>query len=280
MYHTTRDDELPPPDSEKTEGEKEKEKENGSDKGSDKGSEKAESENGEKNEDKDKDKDKDLDKDKESSSKDKKEEKEKDTKSDKDSDASSESSGLSSDGSKGGKTAKVAPMNSQGLISFAAKGDFPMEISRHQFMNIKSIKMNPIGDRIALCFGFKPNEPKSTISYEDYMQRAADFNRPGNREIKLKLAFKIQDYNEDEKIDKTDLKTYYDAIARNGNMAVAVPKSIRNAVVTKVLQETSSDPKKKFLSFEDFQRVIGTTDFDTTLKLELNVQEKVKKKEK
>ena len=48
MYHTTRDDELPPPDSEKTEGEKEKEN------GSDKGSDKAESENGgEKDEDKD-----------------------------------------------------------------------------------------------------------------------------------------------------------------------------------------------------------------------------------
>jgi Ca2+-binding EF-hand superfamily protein len=194
------------------------------------------------------------------------------------SEASSQSSGLSEDthAHQPGRGNKVAPMDS--TMSFMAKGDFPMEITRHQFMNIKSIRLNPIGDRIALCFGFKPDDPDSLISYEDYMQHAADFNRPGNREVKLKLAFKIQDYDNDEKLDKADLKTYYDAIARNGNMAKQVPKKVRNEVIKKVLTETSSDPKKRFLNFEDFQRVIGTTDFDTTLKLDLNIYDKLKKK--
>lgn len=270
MFHTTR--ELDPPEDPKDKvegndkkiGKKEDEKENASDKCSEKGSEKAESENGEqKDDDKNEKKDEKKEKEKEDNNNNNTKGKEKD-----DSDASSLSSGLSSDGTqKGGNTAKVVPMNSQGLISFSAKGDFPMEMTRHQFMNVRSIQMNPIGDRIALCFGFKHDDPKSVISFEDYMQRAADFNRPGNRDIKLKLAFKIQDYDNDEKIDKTDLKTYYDAIARNGNMAVAVPKKVRNEVVSKVLSETSSDPKKKFLNFEDFQRVIGTTDFDTNLKV-------------
>ena len=137
-------------------------------------------------------------------------------------------------------------------------------------MNIKSISMNPLGDRIALAFGFKEGDPYSAISFEDYMLHAADINRPGNRELKLKIAFKIQDFDGDEKVrrhdfettsllslltaprallrspsqlNKNDLKKYYDTIARNGNMAVPVPKKTRNEVIQKVLSEISSDPK-------------------------------------
>jgi hypothetical protein len=50
-----------------------------------------------------------------------------------------------------------------------------------------------------------------------------------------------------------------------------VPKKDRKVVINKIMTECSSDSKRQFLSFEDFQRVIGTTDFDTNLKLELNV---------
>ena len=38
----------------------------------------------------------------------------------------------------------------------------------------------------ALCFEFG-EDPDSTISFEQYMQMAATFNRPGNREVKLKV---------------------------------------------------------------------------------------------
>ena len=163
--------------------------------------------------------------------------------------------------------------NTEILLSTATSSallNYPMEITRHQFLNIKTIAMNPLKERIAHCFGFS-EDSESSIAFEDYMQHAAAFNRPGNREAKLKLAFKIQAFSNPKQLDKKDLKKYFDLIARNGNMATMVPRKDRNEVISKIMQECSSDPRKKFLTFEDFQRVIGTTDFDTNLKVELNI---------
>ncbi|GMI40319.1 hypothetical protein TrCOL_g81 [Triparma columacea] len=171
------------------------------------------------------------------------------------------------------KKSQVAPLAS--TLSFKSSNipdlsEYPMSITRHQFLNIKSIAMNPLKERIALCFEFG-EDPDSTISFEQYMQMAATFNRPGNREVKLKLAFKIQAFTDPKKITKGDLKKYYELVARNGNIDTPVPKKDRKVVINKIMTECSSDSKRQFLSFEDFQRVIGTTDFDTNLKLELNV---------
>ena len=133
--------------------------------------------------------------------------------------------------SKATKPSQVAPAPSSkpppprtdsatGLIRFGtglskADGNFPMEITRHQFINIKPISMNPLGDRIALAFGFKEGDPYSTISFEEYMQHAADFNRPGNRDLKLKIAFKIQDFDGDEKVRRKEKRKDGDTSVHN-----------------------------------------------------------------
>jgi hypothetical protein len=100
------------------------------------------------------------------------------------------------------------------------------------------------------------------------MQMAATFNRPGNREVKLKLAFKIQAFSDPKKITKggenstrqallhpstaqpsndalppsfADLKKYYELIARNGNIDTPVPKKDRKEVISKVRMKKSED---------------------------------------
>eukprot|EP00520_Triparma_pacifica_P004898 CAMPEP_0118639144 /NCGR_PEP_ID=MMETSP0785-20121206/4068_1 /TAXON_ID=91992 /ORGANISM="Bolidomonas pacifica, Strain CCMP 1866" /LENGTH=275 /DNA_ID=CAMNT_0006530455 /DNA_START=108 /DNA_END=932 /DNA_ORIENTATION=- len=158
------------------------------------------------------------------------------------------------------KKSQVVPQAFASTLSFKGPSvpdlaSYPMSITRHQFLNIKSVAMNPLKDRIALCFEFE-DDLNSTITFEQYMQMAATFNRPGNREQKLKLAFKIQAFTDPKKITKGDLKKYYDLIARNGNIDTNVPKKDRKVVINKIMMECSSDPKRQFLSFEDFQRVI------------------------
>jgi Ca2+-binding EF-hand superfamily protein len=101
------------------------------------------------------------------------------------------------------------------------------------------------------------------------MQVASTFNRPGNKDAKLRLAFKMQDFDGDDKIDAEDLRKYFDLVARNGSVNVKVGRKDVKDVIAKILAEASSDAKQKFLSFEDFQRVLATTDFDTNLKLNL-----------
>jgi hypothetical protein len=58
--------------------------------------------------------------------------------------------------------------------------DFPMEISRAEFLSIKCVDMNPLKHRLAECFEFGP-ELTDSISFTDYMVHSAAFNRGGNR---------------------------------------------------------------------------------------------------
>ena len=85
----------------------------------------------------------------------------------------------------------------------------------------------------------------------------------------LKLAFKIQDFDGDEKLDRHDLSKYYGLIARLGSVETKVAKDDRRQIVQYILSEASSDPRQKYLSFEDFQRVVAPTDFDSMLRLKL-----------
>ncbi|GMI58088.1 hypothetical protein ScalyP_jg9902 [Parmales sp. scaly parma] len=140
-------------------------------------------------------------------------------------------------------------------------------ITRTQFLNIQLIAMNPLRDRLALLFDL--NSVDSFLTFEEYMDKVCQFNCIGNREAKLKLAFKIQDFDGDEKLDRHDLSKYYGLIARLGSVETKVAKDDRRQIIQYILSEASSDPRQKYLSFEDFQRVVAPTDFDSMLRLKL-----------
>ena len=233
-----------------------------------------------KNDTDDKDKNADKDKDK---AKDKKSETSDDTDADKDKDdkkseevnPKDELPAVKEEAGKPVKASQVAPATTTAKPTQPQPStktvitSFPMTISKLQFLNISSIAMNPIKDRLAFLFDFKVDDYLSTITFHEYMQHTSSFNSPGNREMKLRLAFKIQDFNGDEKIDRADLTAYFNLISRNGNMETVVGKKEMKEVINKILNEASSDPRHKFLTFEDFQRVMAATDFDTNLKLAL-----------
>jgi len=139
------------------------------------------------------------------------------------------------------------------------------KITRQQFLGIPAIQMNPLKHRLAMLFDLEAED--ASISFEVYMDKCAQFNSIGNREQKIKLAFKIQDFDGDDKLDRHDLSKYYGLVARNGDVETKVDKDTRRQIVNFILQESSSDARQKFLSFEDFQRVVAPTDFDNFLRL-------------
>jgi Ca2+-binding EF-hand superfamily protein len=169
------------------------------------------------------------------------------------------------------QTAKVSPELTHSLSTLPIE-ECPMEITLAQFLSIKSVSMNPLKLRIASCFDFIVHptpDYESKIDFSVYMQHASTFNRTGNREAKLKFAFRIQDFDNDGVISKNDLKEYYNAIAKNASIEVNIAKKDRNEIINTIMSEISSDPKKKVLSQEDFSGLLGTTDFDNNLKIDL-----------
>ena len=135
-------------------------------------------------------------------------------------------------------------------------------ITKDEFLSIEAISHNPLKERIALCFGF--DEEIGQLDFIGYLCGLAQFNSPGHRELKLKTAFKIQDFDGDGFINKYDLVKYIEKISGGG-----LNESELETLAKNVLIESSSDPKQEALSFADFQRVVAPTDFQSKLLLPL-----------
>lgn len=151
---------------------------------------------------------------------------------------------------------------SRAFISFqkyTEKKDF---ITKDVFLGIESLVNNPLKERIALCFGF--DEEVVQLDFVGYLTGLAQFNSPGKRDVKMKTAFRIQDFDGDGVINKSDLIKYIEIISANG-----LSTEEMDALAMNVLRESSSDPKQEALNFSDFQHVVAPTDFQAKLLLPL-----------
>lgn len=130
------------------------------------------------------------------------------------------------------------------------------------FVEMEAIKLNPLLDRICECYGLV--DETSTLTFEAFLIGTAAFNAPGRGEVKLKTAFKIQDFDNDGMISKKDLTEYMKRITPG----TLVDEQIEE-IVTEVFRETSSDAKQEFISYNDFQRVVILLDFQAKLHLSI-----------
>ncbi len=128
------------------------------------------------------------------------------------------------------------------------------------FMKIDCIAMNPLQDRICFCFGFE--KEKTELDFEGFLVGVALFNSPGNREQKLRLAFRIQDFDNDGTISKADLTSYIERITAKSLTLAEIED-----VVAEVFRESASDAKQELINFSDFQRVVAPLDFQAKLQL-------------
>ena len=133
-------------------------------------------------------------------------------------------------------------------------------LTKSVFMGIDAIALNPLNDRVCVCFGL--TDENSTLNFESFLTGVSIFNAPGRGEVKLKTAFRIQDFDGDGSISKKDLTEYMKRITSKG-----LNDSEVEEIVNEVFRETSSDPKQELISFADFQRVVGLLDFQAKIHL-------------
>lgn len=133
-------------------------------------------------------------------------------------------------------------------------------LSKEKFLLLPAIQHNPLKQRIALCFGYDDNT--FSLTFQQFLIGIALFNAPGQREQKLKTAFRIQDFDNDGMLNKEDLMQYLRCITDN-----AMNEQELEVIAINVLRESSSDVSQDVLSFADFRRIVTPLDFQAKLLL-------------
>jgi Ca2+-binding EF-hand superfamily protein len=133
-------------------------------------------------------------------------------------------------------------------------------VTRDEFLNISALVHNPLKERVALCFGY--DEECIELDFRGFLKGLALFNGPGQREQKLRTAFRIQDFDGDGVINKSDLTCYIQKITCNS----LKDEEVEN-IVSQLMGESSSDVNQDVINFSDFQKVVAPSDFQAKLLL-------------
>lgn len=101
----------------------------------------------------------------------------------------------------------------------------------------------------------------SSLDFASFLTGIALFNAPGKLEEKLRVAFRIHDFDGDNFISREDMTQYM--------RLVTTPdfESELEQVMEELFHECASDARKQKLSYSDFQRVLINTDFRVKLRL-------------
>jgi hypothetical protein len=84
-------------------------------------------------------------------------------------------------------------------------------ITRTEFLRIPSVAVNPLKDRLCVCFGFGAAAADGTCApssktFRDFLEVLSAFNNPtAPAEHKLRIAFQMQDFDDDGELSKADL---------------------------------------------------------------------------
>jgi len=140
-------------------------------------------------------------------------------------------------------------------------------MSRDMFMDIPCVRINPLRERVALCFGFEKGV--ASLDFPSFLTGVALFNSHGRKDEKLRLAFRLQDFDDDGKLSKDDLRQYLETITGQPNLVVAGWNDIKILeMVDNTMKEVAlTDEKKEKIEIQDFIRVMHATDFHTKLQL-------------
>jgi Ca2+-binding EF-hand superfamily protein len=145
------------------------------------------------------------------------------------------------------------------MFSSLVEGNNDERLKKEQFLEMECIVHNPLKDRVAQCFGF--DEEHISIDFKGFLTGLALFNSPGQVENKIKVAFKIQDFDDDGMINKHDLIEYLKLITAENSLS----DEEYDRIATTVLEESSSDEKFQHLTYNDFQRVVASQDLQAKL---------------
>lgn len=133
-------------------------------------------------------------------------------------------------------------------------------IERDEFLSIPAVNSNPLASRLIEIFD---EDGDGHIDFEEFISALSVFSSKGQREEKLKFAFKVYD------IDR-------DGYLSNGELFIVLKMMVANnlqddqlqQLVDKTIMEADKDGDGK-LSFTEFKTIVESTDISQSMTLDV-----------
>lgn len=126
-------------------------------------------------------------------------------------------------------------------------------LSIEEFMSLPELQQNPLVQRVIEIFDTDGNKE---IDFQEFIEGISQFSVKGDKEQKLRFAFKIYDINQDGYISNGELFTVLRMMVGNNLKEVQLQQ-----IVDKTILQFDTDGDGK-ISYEEFCDVVGSMDVD------------------
>merc|ERR1711939_276704 len=137
--------------------------------------------------------------------------------------------------------------------------DMSGSIDRDEFLQIPAIANNPLASRLIAIFD---EDGGGSVDFQEFVAGLSAFSSRGNREEKLKFAFKVYDMDRDGYIMNGELFLVLKMMVGNN-----LKDSQLQQIVDKTMMEADLDGDGK-LDFEEFKQMVANTDIAQQMTLD------------
>ncbi|TPX67656.1 hypothetical protein SpCBS45565_g03616 [Spizellomyces sp. 'palustris'] len=132
-------------------------------------------------------------------------------------------------------------------------------LTKEEFLSLPQVANNPLAQRLLAVFD---NDGSGDVDFKEFISGLSAFSTKGNREEKLKFAFKVYDMDRDGFISNGELFLVLKMMVGNN-----LRDSQLQQIVDKTIMEADLDMDGK-ISFEEFQKMVESTDVARQMTLE------------
>ncbi|KAI9726427.1 MAG: Calcineurin subunit B [Chrysothrix sp. TS-e1954] len=132
-------------------------------------------------------------------------------------------------------------------------------IEREEFLSLPQVSSNPLATRMIAIFD---EDGGGSVDFREFILGLSAFSSKGNKEEKLRFAFKVYDIDRDGLISNGELFLVLKMMVGSNLKDVQLQQ-----IVDKTIMEADKDGDGK-ISFEEFKGVVEMTDVSMSLTLD------------
>eukprot|EP00697_Spironema_sp_BW2_P006710 gnl/Spiro4/20819_TR10136_c0_g1_i1.p1 gnl/Spiro4/20819_TR10136_c0_g1~~gnl/Spiro4/20819_TR10136_c0_g1_i1.p1 ORF type:complete len:196 (-),score=73.62 gnl/Spiro4/20819_TR10136_c0_g1_i1:94-630(-) len=134
-------------------------------------------------------------------------------------------------------------------------------ITTEEFMSIPELAMNPLVQRVISIFDQNRDD---NVNFKEFISALSVFSSRGDKEEKLKFAFKIYDIDNDNFISNGELFQVLKMMVGNNLTDVQLQQ-----IVDKTILEADLDRDGR-ISFDEFRNVLENTDLEAKMTIKFS----------
>ncbi|TQB68913.1 Calcineurin subunit B [Monascus purpureus] len=138
------------------------------------------------------------------------------------------------------------------------KQDSSGTIDRDEFLSLPQVSSNPLATRMIAIFD---EDGGGDVDFQEFVSGLSAFSSKGNKEEKLRFAFKVYDIDRDGYISNGELFIVLKMMVGNNLKDVQLQQ-----IVDKTIMEADKDRDGK-ISFEEFTDMVENTDISLSMTL-------------